>query len=237
MNHFSTKNEYTPSILLVDNNTELTYGLTNNLEVEGYKVSSASDGREGLNEALKNEHDLIILDLVLPSYDGYYILSKVRGEDINIPVLVISDKSEELDKVRSFKLGADDFLSKPFGTMEFLVRIEAILRRSYNHNSTPADYWEFDDIQVNPSSRKVLKCGKSLQMTPLEFDLLVALLQQNGKVMPRQDLLSEVWGHSNYIHSRTVDTHIAELRNKIENIPSRPQYIKTVPKVGYRMEV
>ncbi len=225
------------SILLVENNSELSYGLTNNLEVEGYNVSSVADGREGLNEALKNEFDLIILDLVLPTYDGYYILSRIRGEGIDTPVVVVSEKAEELDKVRCFRLGADDFVSKPFGTMELLVRIEAILRRSFNYNGSSANSWEFDDIQVNTSSRKVIKSGKTLQMTPLEFDLLVALLQQKGKVVPRQDLLREVWGHSNSIHSRTVDTHIAELRNKIENTPSRPQYIKTVPKVGYRMEV
>ena len=226
------------SILLVEDNDEITYGLRNNLEIEGYTVSIADDGPQGLEKALHEKFDLIILDLMLPTYDGYYVLSKIRNMGNDTPVLILSAKGEELDKVQGFRLGADDYVTKPFGTMELLVRIEAILRRSRNGNQgEPEEYWAFSDVEVYSESRKVLKNGLHVSMTPLEFDLLVALLRRNGKVAPREELLKEVWGHNGEIHSRTVDTHIAELRNKIEDYPSKPQFIKTVPKIGYRMEV
>lgn len=225
------------SILLVEDNNEIAYGLQNNLEIEGYSVSIAEDGPEALDKVITDQYDLIILDLMLPTYDGYYVLSKIRRQGISTPILILSAKGEELDKVQGFRLGADDYMTKPFGTMELLVRIEAILRRSRNSSIEQNLKWHFSDVVVDTSSRQVYKGGKTVSLTPLEFDLLVALLNREGAVASREELLKEVWGHSGQIHSRTVDTHIAELRNKLEDIPSQPKHIKTAPKIGYRLEI
>lgn len=234
----SHKAEY--AILLVEDNEEIAYGLKNNLEIEGYNVTVASDGSDALEEIYTNPFDLIILDLMLPEFDGYYILSKIRRNGLTTPVIVLSAKGEELDKVQCFRLGADDYVTKPFGTMELLVRVEAILRRTGHQQNgvhIDDDEWEFNNIQVDQASRQVYKDGSTVPLTPLEFDLLVALLKRDGAVARRDELLKEVWGHNGKIHSRTIDTHIAELRNKLEETPSKPRFIKTAPKIGYRMEI
>ncbi len=226
------------SILLVEDNEDLAFGLKNNFEIEGYSVTTVHSGEQALEKSLKNSYSLIVLDLMIPDRDGYNVLSTIRRNGVTSPVLVLSAKGEELDKIQCFRLGADDYVTKPFSTMELLFRIEAIIRRTNGNENgqTHIKEWVFDDIQVDQASRQVYKNGSTVSLTPMEFDLLVALLKREGAVARREELLQEVWGINGGIQSRTVDTHIAELRNKLEEQPSRPKHIKTAPKVGYRIE-
>lgn len=224
------------TILLVEDHEEIAFGLKNNLEFEGHEVEIAGNGREGLQLMKKKNINLIILDLMLPGMSGYEFLETIREEGSSVPVLILSAKGEEIDKVRGFRLGADDYVEKPFGTMELMARIEAILRRSSGPKNTES-IWEFGDIEVDIDKRIVRKKGERLRLTPLEFELLHALLKREGAVASRKELLKEVWNHPEEVVSRTVDTHIAELRNKLEETPSDPDYILTVPKIGYKLKV
>ncbi len=222
-------------VLLVEDHEDIAYGLKNNLEFENYGVEIAGTGAEGLQLMNRSNIDIIILDLMLPGMSGYEFLETIRNEGFRVPVLILSAKGEEVDKVRGFRLGADDYVTKPFGTMELMARVEAILRRS-GDNKELNGYWKFGDIEVNVDKRIVRKNGRQLNMTPLQFELLHALLRRNGAVAKRIELLDEVWNKPEDVVTRTVDTHIAELRNKLEDTPSEPDYIITVPKVGYKLK-
>ena len=221
-------------ILVIEDNGDLAYGLRNNLEIEGYDVDVAHDGEAGLRQACERRPDLIVLDLMLPGMDGFKVLREARAAGIDAPVLMLTARGEETDKVRALRLGADDYVTKPFGVLELLARIEALLRRS----APPAapERITFGDIVVRPSSRVVTRAGQPVALTPMEFDLLIALVQRRGDLVSRIDLLTRVWGHSSAVLTRTVDTHIAELRRKLEPDPARPRYIHTVRKAGYRFE-
>ena len=220
-------------ILLIEDNRDLAYGLRNNLEIEGYSVVVAHDGAEGLSAASKHTPDLVVLDLMLPAMDGYRVLHELRASGRTMPVLLLTAKSEEVDKVRGLRLGADDYVTKPFGVLELLARIEALLRRA---RPDPARVYRFGDVEVDASRRTVTRTGAPVTLTPMEFDLLLALLRRNGAVATRIDLLREVWGHSAAVLTRTVDTHIAELRRKLERNPAAPAFILTARKAGYRLD-
>jgi len=223
-------------VLIVEDNNDLAFGLRNNLEIEGYSVSVAADGPAGLDAARRLCPDLIVLDLMLPGLDGYRVLRQVRDVGLTMPVLILTAKGEEADKVLGFRLGADDYVTKPFGVLELLARIEALLRRSRAPSHEAAVAVErFGDIEVDASTRSVRRGGADVGLTPMEFDLLVALLRRQGAVASRIQLLSEVWGHSSAVLTRTVDTHIGELRRKLETDPSNPRHILTVRKAGYRV--
>jgi two-component system, OmpR family, alkaline phosphatase synthesis response regulator PhoP len=226
-------------ILVVEDNRNLATGLKNNLEIEGYDVDVASDGTSGLALAQSGKPDLIVLDLMLPGMDGYRVLRSLREEGIDTPVLILSARGEETDKVLGFHLGADDYVAKPFGLLELLARIDALLRRATtgrvkNKLSGPVS---FGSVQVDPGTHAVLRAGEPVTLRPKEYDLLVALLQRRGQVASRAELLEEVWGYSGEVYSRTVDTHVAELRRKLEDNPADPRYILTVRKTGYRIEM
>ena len=229
-----------PRILVVEDNADLAYGLQNNLEIEGYEVRVAEDGETGLKRARAWGPDLIILDLMLPDLDGYRVLQHLRKEGVQTPVVILTARGEESDKVLGFRLGADDYVTKPFGVMELLARVEAILRRTQPSSTPEARDGEDDEsvvfgaIAVNARSRIVLRDGEEVSLTPKELDLLLALIRRRGAVASRLDLLKEVWGHRAAVVSRTVDTHVAELRRKLEDEPSNPQHILTVHKAGYR---
>jgi len=226
-------------ILVVEDNPDLAYGLRNNLEIEGYQVEVADDGSKGLARARDGRPDLIILDLMLPGMDGFRVLRALREAGRTMPVLILTARGEEADKVRGLRLGADDYVTKPFGVLELLARVEALLRRAApplpGKNGGPPPE-RFGDIEVIPASRTVLRSGQPVPLTPKEFDLLVALLRRRGAVVTRLDLLREVWGYSAEVLSRTVDTHVAELRRKLETDPAAPRHILTVRKSGYRLE-
>lgn len=229
-----------PRVLVIEDNADLAYGLQNNLEIEGYEVRVAEDGETGLKRARAWGPDLIILDLMLPDLDGYRVLQHLRKEGVQTPVVILTARGEESDKVLGFRLGADDYVTKPFGVMELLARVEAILRRTRSPSSKgeggsgDGENAVFGAISVDAGARIVLKDGEEVSLTPKELDLLLALIRREGTVATRLDLLKEVWGHRAAVVSRTVDTHIAELRRKLEDEPGNPRHILTVHKAGYR---
>ncbi len=229
-----------PTVLLIEDNEKLARGLRGNLEFEGYEVLSASDGASGMAIARDRHPDLIVLDLMLPDTDGYRVLRTLRDEGDTTPVLVLTALGEEADKVRGFRFGADDYVTKPFGLMELLARIDALLRRAGRPNgdapkSSSAAPSGFGDVRVDAARHTVTRNGVPVALRPKEYDLLIALLRRNGQVATRIELLKEVWGYDDSVMSRTVDTHVAELRRKLEPDPASPRHILTVLKTGYRL--
>jgi DNA-binding response OmpR family regulator len=223
-------------VLIVEDNQDLAFGLRNNLEIEGYTVVVAADGPGGLAAARQVPPDLVVLDLMLPGMDGYRVLRQLRDDGLGMPVLILTARGEEADKVLGFRLGADDYVTKPFGVLELLARVEALLRRSRPSAATAGpDIPPFGEIEVHLSTRTVRRSGEAVALTPMEFDLLVALVRRKGAVVSRTELLAQVWGHSSAVLTRTVDTHIGELRRKLEQDPSTPRHILTVRKAGYRL--
>jgi DNA-binding response OmpR family regulator len=221
-------------ILLVEDNEELAAGIRHNLELEGYAVDWAADGAAGLEQARCGSPDLVILDIMLPRLDGFQVLKALREDGFEAPVLILTARGEEADKVRGFRLDADQYVTKPFGLLELLERVRALLRRSARR--APAAAVRFADIEVDPAARTVVKGGREVQLSPRAFDLLLALIDQEGKVLSRQQLLKEVWGHRGSVLTRTVDSHVSELRQRLEDDPAEPRHIHTVWKVGYRFE-
>lgn len=225
-----------PHILLVEDNEELAAGIRHNLELEGYRVSWAGNGVAGLEAARASGPDLLILDLMLPGMDGFQVLKALRDEGSGVPVLILTARGEETDKVRSFRLNADQYVTKPFGLLELLERVKSLLRRGESDVDAGPEVHRFGRIVVDTGARTVLRDGDHVPVTPKAFDLLVALIQNHGRVLSRHDLLKRVWGHRAAIVTRTVDSHISELRQKLEDDPSNPDHIHTVWKVGYRFE-
>jgi len=226
-------------ILLVEDNEDLAFGLRATLEFEGYEVEVAGDGREGCERIAADPPDLVVLDLMLPGLDGYEVLSRLRKEGDRTPVLILTARGEEGDVVLGFDRGADDYVTKPFSTVELLARVRALLRRTGTGgraNRLPVE--RFGDIEVNPASGTVLRDGEPVTLTPKEFDLLVALVRRKGAVASRTELLGEVWEYANaQVETRTVDVHVAELRRKLEDDPAHPRHILTVRKKGYRLQL
>lgn len=223
-------------ILIVEDNPDLAFGLRNNLEIEGYDISVAPDGLAGLEQARGEQPDLIILDLMMPGLDGYRVLRTLREEGINTPVLILSARGEEADKVRGFRMGADDFVTKPFSLLELIARVQALLRRSAGERSEPAEVHTFGQIRIEAAAQRVMRGSAEVQLTHREYMLLMALVRGAGAVVTRQQLLREVWGHRAPVVSRTVDSHIAELRRKLERDAAQPEHILTVRKTGYRLQ-
>ena len=225
-------------VLVVEDNANLAFGLTRSLESEGYEVESAEDGVRGFEMARSTNPDLVVLDLMLPGMDGYTILKKLRAEGKDVPVLILTARGEEADKVFGFRLGADDYVTKPFSLSELLARVQAILRRAKGGDKRDGEaVEEFGDVSINTLARSVKRGEAEVALTPKEFDLLLALIRRRGAVASRLELLKEVWGHQAEVMTRTVDIHIAELRRKLEHDPSTPKHILTVWKAGYRLQV
>ena len=225
-------------ILVVEDERDLALGIRANLEVEGYEVVVAHTGEEALDQACACGPDLILLDLMLPGISGYDVLAAVRQRDSIVPVLILSARGEEVDKVRGFRTGADDYLTKPFGVMELMVRIEALLRRRAPVPANPAQQLlQIGEVQVDPDRRAVIRDGVELPLTPKALDLLRALVKRANRVVTRQELLREVWGYSADVTTRTVDAHMAELRRKVERDPGKPRHLLTVWRVGYRLKL
>jgi DNA-binding response OmpR family regulator len=222
-------------ILIVEDNDDLARGLANNLEIEGFESEIASDGNAGLAAARKHRPDLIILDLMLPGMDGYRVLSTLRDEGDSVPVLILTARTTEQDKVRGFREGCDDYVTKPFGLLELLGRVQALLRRSSKSNGREVVSFRFGDVEIIPGTHDVMRNGKPVLLRPKEFELLMALVRRRGNVVGRLDLLREVWGYGSDVVSRTVDTHVGELRRKLEDDPAQPRHILTVRKTGYRL--
>jgi two-component system alkaline phosphatase synthesis response regulator PhoP len=224
-------------ILLIEDNAGFAEGLRQNLEFDGYRVTVAPDAAAAARALSAESPDLIILDLMLPDGNGYDVLRTIRERDSVTPVLLLTALSEEAHKVRGFRLGADDYVTKPFGLLELLARVETLLRRSASGNFAVVRLppVRFGDVEVDRDHRAVTRAGAAVQLTPKEYALLAALIARNGAVVEREELLREVWGYDSSVVSRTLDTHLAELRRKLEREPHSPRHILTIPKQGYRL--
>jgi DNA-binding response OmpR family regulator len=223
-------------ILIVEDNADLASGIQYNLNLEGYETCVAEDGRRALDVAEQWVPDVILLDLMLPELDGYQVLQTLRGRGVRTPVVILTARGEEADKVRGFRLDADQYVTKPFGVLELLERVRALLRRTARDVEASAAPVRFGDVVVDTSSRIVTRQGEPCALTPKAYELLLALVRRGGAVATRNELLKEVWGYSAFVTTRTVDSHVAELRRKIEADPANPRHVKTVWKVGYRFE-
>jgi len=221
-------------VLVIEDNRDLAFGLRNNLEIEGYEVDVAHDGLSGLAQCAERPPDLIILDLMLPGTDGFRVLRELRRRGESAPVLILTARDAEADKVRGLRLGADDYVTKPFGVLELLARVEALLRRG--RTALPQRVVvRFGEVELDSDTRVVRRAGQAVSLSPKEFELLLTLWDRRGAVISRAELMRQVWGYQADISSRTVDTHIAELRRKLEANPARPRHILTVRKAGYRL--
>jgi two-component system alkaline phosphatase synthesis response regulator PhoP len=222
-------------VLIVEDNRNLALGLRSNLEYEGYETEVADDGSAALLRARTRSHDLILLDLMLPGLDGFRLLETIRHEGVATPVLVLTARGDEADKVRGLRNGADDYVTKPFALRELLARVAALLRRSGSCAARLPSPSRFGGVTVEPGTRQVTLHGRPVALRPKEYELLCALLDREGRLAGRAELLREVWGYHESVCSRTLDTHIGELRRKLEDDPTRPRHILTVRKVGYRL--
>ncbi len=225
-------------ILVAEDDPDLALGLRNNLEIEGYEVRVARDGAEALALALEWQPALLVLDLVMPKIDGMRVLRELRERDSRIAVLILTARGEEADKVRGLKLGADDYVTKPFGLLELLARVESLLRRARGEptRATDSQLLYFGDVEVDPVARRVRKAGVEIALRPKEYDLLLELLRHRGEVRSRLELMQTVWGYSSAVITRTVDTHMFELRRKLEADAARPRHIMTIRGIGYRLD-
>jgi two-component system alkaline phosphatase synthesis response regulator PhoP len=230
-----------PKILLVEDNSELAAAIRHNLEFEGYEVFIASDGPTGIEAVRSFVPDAIILDAMLPHADGFQVLRTIRAQGVQTPVMMLTALGEEADQVRAYRLDADQYVTKPFRLLELLERLAMMLRRSARL-AAPVELGSdkqlrFGNVTADPVSRQVMKNGREVSVTPRALDLLFALAAKPGTVLSRHDLLRMVWKHQAEVVTRTVDSHISELRQKIEDTPENPKHIITVWKAGYRFDI
>ena len=220
-------------ILVIEDEPAILKGLTTSLEEEGYIVSSAMDGSAGFNLAKSQNIDLIILDVMLPNKDGFEICSDLRKEGINTPILMLTSKKEEIDKVLGLEIGADDYVTKPFSLRELLARIKAILRRKSDLVKDLEDY-SFDNVKIDFKKMEAFKNNVPLKLSALEFKVLKYLIAREGEVVTREQLLDDVWGYEAFPTTRTVDNYILTLRKKIEKNSGEPIHLLTLHKSGYK---
>ncbi len=219
-------------ILIVDDEPEIVRGLEDNLKFEGYRTLSASNGADALVIATRQAPDLILLDVMMPAMSGWDVCRQLRRQGIDVPIIMLTARGEEADRVQGLELGADDYVTKPFSLRELLARVRAVLRRP-----GPREKFEefaFDDVRVRRRARQVFKAGHEIALTRKEFDLLVYFVEHRGEVITRDRLLDEVWGYEHFPTTRTVDTHVLRLRQKLERDPDRPAFILTVHRQGYK---
>jgi len=222
------------TILIVEDDMGIRIILQDTLASQGYDVKTAEDGIKGLELAKQLRPDLIILDVMLPLMDGYEICKRIRMEGITSPVMMLTVKDEEVDKVLGLELGADDYVTKPFSLKELSARVKAHLRRVEDYQNEMSVYC-FDNIELDFKKYEARKDGKDLGLTPLEFKILEILIARKGQVVTRDEFLDHVWGVDNLsVSHRTVDSHIAHIRKKVEDDPSKPQYIRSVHSIGYK---
>lgn len=221
-------------VLLVEDEEGLILTLTDRLRSEGFEVSSAKDGEQGLALALSASFDLIILDVMLPKKNGFDVCRDLRQKQIETPVLMLTAKGETIDKVLGLKLGADDYLTKPFEVMELLARVEALLRRAPKTQAASPDSFRFGTVSIDFKRAEVRKENETVELSAMEFKLLQFLIENRGAVHSRDKLLDEVWGYDAMPSTRTVDVHVAWLRQKLEENPKYPQFIQTVHGLGYK---
>jgi two-component system alkaline phosphatase synthesis response regulator PhoP len=220
-------------ILIVEDEPDMVLGLKDNFEFEGYEVVTASDGVAGLERARALKPDLVILDIMLPKLSGLEVCKTLRSEGFQTPIIMLTARGQEIDKVVGLELGADDYVTKPFSIRELLARVRAILRRTDGAKKRLQKY-RFSDVELDFEAYRAKKGGAPLELSPREFELLRYLIERKGETVSRDKLLEDVWGYESYPSTRTVDTHIAKLRAKIGDSGSDPRYILTIHGVGYK---
>jgi len=220
-------------ILIVEDEPAMVSGLKDNFEFEGYQVISAPDGVSGLERALSESPDLVILDVMMPRMSGLDVCKQLKTKKPSMPIIMLTARGQEVDKVVGLELGADDYVTKPFSIRELLARVKAVLRRA---GSTPrqVERYSFGDVEVNVRSCQVSKKGKDMDFSSKEFELLKFFLHHPGETLSRDRLLEEVWGYEHFPTTRTVDAHIVRLRQKVEPKPDEPRFILTVHGTGYK---
>jgi DNA-binding response OmpR family regulator len=221
-------------ILIIEDEKELISGLKLNLDFEGYDVIWALDGEEGLNKALKEAPDLILLDIMLPKKDGLDVCRDLRRQNVTIPIIMLTAKGEEVDKVVGLEIGADDYITKPFSVKELLARVKAHLRREKREEKDVPSVYRFDDVEIDFIHFKVKRKKKEFDLTSLEVEILKYLIAHRGEVVTREALLDKIWGYERYPSTRTIDNHILKLRKKLQDDPVRAKYIFSVYGEGYR---
>ncbi|MGH9253924.1 MAG: response regulator transcription factor [Vicinamibacterales bacterium] len=224
------------SILLVEDEYALRMTLGDRLRKEGYVVDCAADGEEGFAKATQLPFDLIVLDIMLPRRDGLDVCSGIRESGLITPILMLTARGRTPDKVAGLKIGADDYLTKPFKMPELLARIEALLRRAPTRPAAPPAVYEFGHVRVDLRGTEVVRDGEAVGLSAREFQLLRFFLENEGVTLSRQDLLTRVWGYSASTFTRTVDVHVASLRQKLEDDPKRPRFFVTVQGLGYKFK-
>jgi DNA-binding response OmpR family regulator len=221
-------------ILIIEDEQDLIKGLKLNLSDEGFEVDWAANGVEGLRKAVEETPDLIILDIMLPEMDGLEVCRKLRQKNIDIPIIMLTAKGGEIDKVVGLEIGADDYMTKPFSIRELLARIKARLRHSEKEVKPVPEKYSIGDIEIDFARFKIRRKGKEQELTSLETDILKYFVIHRGEVVSRDDFLEKIWGYEKYPTTRTIDNHILKLRKKIEDDPSHPRYILSVYGGGYR---
>lgn len=221
------------TVLVVEDDPTLRLGLTKALRSDGYRVVAAPTGQEGLDAVLAEPPDLVILDVMLPGMNGYEVLESIRARDADLPIIMLTAKSEEEDRVRGLKGGADDYVVKPFGVAELLARVQAALRRR-RLTETAVTTIELGDVTIDFRSHTVLRAGEPVEITALEMKLLRLFAQREGELLPRQRILDAVWGADYFGTDRTVDNFVMRLRTKLEPDPKNPKYFASIRGAGYR---
>jgi len=223
-----------PRVLVVEDEVGLRVTLSDRLVSEGYAVETADDGAAGLERATNEPYDLIVLDVMLPRMNGFDVCREVRRRGVTTPILMLTARGQVVDKVVGLKLGADDYLTKPFETIELMARLEALLRRVPSSPQAGGDTYRFGDVVVDFRRAEVTRGGKPIDLSAREFKLLRHFIEHRGAMRSRDELLSQVWGYDEMPLTRTVDVHVAGLRQKIESNPKSPEYIVTVHGLGYK---
>jgi DNA-binding response OmpR family regulator len=223
-------------ILVVEDDPSITLGLQMNLEAEGYEVSIAIDGEDGLARAVSANVDLVILDVMLPKMNGLEVVKAIRSQGNHVPVVMLSARGAEMDKVMGLELGAEDYITKPFSLAELLARVKAVLRRDGIARQAPERLVAAGDLQIDSGLRQVLKAGELVPLTATEFDVLWCLVEASNRVLTREDILTRVWGPGHHGTLRTIDNFLLQLRTKLEADPAEPEHLLTVRGVGYRFK-
>jgi two-component system alkaline phosphatase synthesis response regulator PhoP len=221
-------------VLIVEDEPLLVMTLGDRLRAEGYEVEAAGNGEHGLARARTGAFDLVLLDVALPLRNGFDVLRDLRQQRVDTPVVMLTARGQVVDRVLGLKLGADDYLPKPFDAMELLARIEAVLRRRKSAASTPSGTAVFGEVRVDFRRAEVLREGRPVELSSLEFKLLRYFVEHRGELLSRRELLEQVWGYPAVLQTRTVDVHVASLRQKLEAHPAKPVHIVTVHRMGYR---
>jgi DNA-binding response OmpR family regulator len=223
-------------VLVVEDEPVIALGLRDSLEAEGYAVEVVGDGVEAEALARDGRFDLILLDLMLPGRDGFSICRNLRAAGLATPIIMLTARGQEADKIRGLNLGADDYVTKPFSRGELLARVRTALRRSAaGTEARPASY-TFGDVTIDFHRHKVFRAGRPVDLTPIEFKLLQTLIEHRGRVLPHDEIIERVWGRDAFLSDRVLYTHVNNLRGKIEATPSQPQYLAGVRGVGYRFD-